>query len=970
MFTGVVVSEVTFILYIQNELPLHTTMIKPLCIVAMYLLFHSSLRAQTPDEALFVKADTTMKSRRFAPATTLWKEFLNTGYQGEKRGIALSKLGASYFNLYANDSAIKYMNLAIAEKSKAHTSTDTTFLKDHAILGYIYRYEINQSKKALRHYEAERQIIEANPEIVTEGQRYQNFYNLATTNRLLEDFNRALNYAYRALDATMKDSKAQPHHKPNCYAVIANSLNNTQRYAEADEYYQLKISSNIEVNGSKSPSLALDYYNLAVNSNDRKRPEEAIKIFNKALNQIPEGTSNPDLEASIYIGLGVSFRLTDDLDKSVMYLEKAIKIAPEISSDRALAYRQYALYHEAQGNYDLAIDKYQLAFASLIRGYQAPSRDASPEIVDILTLPLAYQILSFKAHCWLKKYQATQDQTSLKNAYKAYQKLDQSTDGYRQNFVLESSRLHFQKKNHRNYERNIEVAYEMYKNTNNETYLYETWLLIEKNKSLLLLENVLRAEKYTNLGIPDSIQEKMTFASKALLSAQKELNTCDLEKNCEQSDIINIRQTISQKEESLRSFKQEIENNFPDYHRFTSDNELGSLEAIKASLKKNQFLINYFAGRDYYYLVATSQTSSHLRRIPKNDVLDKETSRFLDEISGETLQHTSLKEAFRIYSASAYSLFNKLMNDHFDISQYEELIIIPDGDLAGVPFEALISSAPSPEHSDFNRLTYLLKSHRVNYGFSATLWSKNIATDSRSQSLNLMAFGTSEVANRPELATLSAVEEEMQTISQIEGSQLFSQKEATAENFRSNVAKANMIHLALHNINDYNNPLNSQLVFNSDGNTRDSNLYLYEIFNLKMNPSLVVLSGCETGVGKWQRGEGSYHMGRAFLFHGNPALVMSLWRVSDASTASIMNAFYDKLSERTSSPEAIHEAKLAYLEAADGITAHPRNWAAFISIGEVKGQSKKIDAWLIAIASIIVLLLTGLQVRKRKLQAQ
>ncbi len=934
-------------------------------VTVLLLLFYGALPAQSTSALLFAKADSMMKSGNLEQAATLWKDYLRSNSADKMRGIAYSKLGACYFNLYANDSAIKYMNLSIAEKAKASKSTDTTFLRDHAILGYIYRYEVNQSRKAIKHYEAERLIIEANPKVVTEGQRYQNFYNLATTNRLLEDFDRGLNYAYRALDATMKDTSARPHHLPNCYAVIANALNNTQRYEEAQEYYRLKISSNIKLNGTKSPSLALDYYNLAVNSNDRKNPIEAVKIFEQALELIRLNTENPNLESSIYIGLGTSFSMLNDFEKSVTYLDKAIELAPEISSDRALAYRQYALHHEVQGDYDLAIDKYQLAFKALIPAYQTPEPKTSPEVIDILTQPLAYQILSYQAQCWLKKYKATQDFKALENAYATYKKLDQATDGYRQNFVLESSRLHFQKKNHRNYERSIEVVYEMYAQTKNDSYLLQAWLLIEKNKSLLLLENVLRAEKYTSLGIPDSIQEQMASSSKALLNAQKNLNSCELQKDCKQDKIITIRQTISLEEERLRSFKQEIENSFPEYYSFISDNELQSLDAVKSMLESNQFLVNYFAGQDHYYFVATSGSESSLGRIDKDDNLNQELSQFLEEISGENLQNISMKKAFQRYSTSALSLFKKLINDHFDISRYDELVVIPDGDLAGVPFEALISKAPSTERTDFGKLEYLLKSHRVNYGFSATLWSKNMTINDRQQSLNLMAFGTSQAGNRPELARLSAIEKELKTISKIKGSTLFSEKDATAENFRANAARANMIHLALHNVNDYENPLNSQLVFSADTSSEDGSLYLYEVFNLKMNPSLVVLSGCETGIGKWQKGEGTYHMGRAFLFHGNPALVMSLWRVNDNTTASIMNSFYDKLQKNASSPEAIHEAKLAYLQQADGMTSHPRNWAAFISIGQVKAKSKKIDAWIISIASIMLLLVVGLKIRQK-----
>jgi CHAT domain-containing protein len=937
---------------------------KTIIIAGLLLFFQLTMLAQTPlAEKLYFQADSMMSSGDLNRAATAWSAYLKVA-EAKRKGIAYSKLGACYFNLYENDSAIKYMNLSIAEKSKDSAPTDTTFLKDHAILGFIYRYELRELRKALRHYEAERRIIETNPELVTQGQRYQNFYNLATTNRLLEDFNRALNYAYSALDASRNDPDAKPYHQANCYAVIANALNNIGRFEEAVRYYDLKINSNIEQNGPKSATLALDYYNQGVNLNDLNKPGEAITVFNKALRLIRSG--DEDLESSIYIGIATAFRLKSDANKTITFLEKAIAISPELSEDRALAYRQYALLHENNGQFDEALEKYQQAFKALIPGYNRTELKDSPEIFNLTSDPLAFELLSYQARCWLMKYRATQLLTALQNAHTSYEKLDKLTDSFRKNYVLESSRLHFQKKNHSNYEKTIEVVYELYHATEDPSYLAEAWLLIEQNKSLLLLENVLIAEKFNDLGIPDSIQDNMAGYSKALLSAQKSLNSCEVDQSCSQDSIIAIRQKITTHEELLRASRRLIETNFPEYHSFASSDELKTLADLKAELGEQQLLLNYFAGEDYYYFIATSKEFTRIGRVQRSKTFDQNLYSFLDEISGRTLQDISLKQAYQNYVTSAYALYSKLLKDLLESSHFNELIIIPDGSLAGVPFEALISQMPDSENTAFNSLNYLIKSQKVNYGFSATLWARNMQLHQRPLKLDVTAFGTSLSSNKAGLARLDAVKEEFTAIAKIKGSKLFSDEQATVSNFRSTVGEAPMIHLALHNLNDYENPLNSQLIFNRDESSGNGSLFLYDIFNMKMKPSLVVLSGCETGVGKWQKGEGTYHMGRAFLFHGNPALVMSLWKVSDGATAKIMSTFYQKLSKESTTSQAIHDAKLAYLQTADGITAHPRNWAAFISMGQISAEHKKIDVRLLAITSILLLAVLVFALRKKR----
>lgn len=77
-------------------------------------------------------------------------------------------------------------------------------------------------------------------------------------------------------------------------------------------------------------------------------------------------------------------------------------------------------------------------------------------------------------------------------------------------------------------------------------------------------------------------------------------------------------------------------------------------------------------------------------------------------------------------------------------------------------------------------------------------------------------------------------------------------------------------------------------------------------------------------------------MGRGFLYHGNPAIIISLWKVRDATAARLMQGLYEDLSEGIASDEALRNTKLRYLEQSDEITAHPSNWASFVGIGKTR----------------------------------
>jgi CHAT domain-containing protein len=109
---------------------------------------------------------------------------------------------------------------------------------------------------------------------------------------------------------------------------------------------------------------------------------------------------------------------------------------------------------------------------------------------------------------------------------------------------------------------------------------------------------------------------------------------------------------------------------------------------------------------------------------------------------------------------------------------------------------------------------------------------------------------------------------------------------------------------------------------------------VYEIFNLKLNAELVVLSACETGLGKEVRGEGLIGLTRAFLYAGTPSVAVSLWKVEDRSTAELMARFYRHLKDGRTKAGALRQAQLDLI--GDKKFAHPYYWAPFVLVGEGK----------------------------------
>ena len=145
-----------------------------------------------------------------------------------------------------------------------------------------------------------------------------------------------------------------------------------------------------------------------------------------------------------------------------------------------------------------------------------------------------------------------------------------------------------------------------------------------------------------------------------------------------------------------------------------------------------------------------------------------------------------------------------------------------------------------------------------------------------------------------------------------------------------------ILHFATHGLLNNEHPELSGLVFSlvdKTGRPQDGFLRLHEIFNLKVNADLVVLSACETGLGKEVKGEGLVGLTRGFMYAGAPRVVASLWKVDDLATAELMKLFYQGVLKEGLRPAAALRAAQDRLSRQKR-WASPYFWAGFVLQGE------------------------------------
>jgi CHAT domain-containing protein len=302
------------------------------------------------------------------------------------------------------------------------------------------------------------------------------------------------------------------------------------------------------------------------------------------------------------------------------------------------------------------------------------------------------------------------------------------------------------------------------------------------------------------------------------------------------------------------------------------------------------------------------------------------------------------------------------------------LVIVADGALNFVPFEALVTT---DRGGDYSSLDYLIKTNRVSYAPSASVTAA-ARDQTRSTAKNLLLVAdpvftandprvqTGEAANRTEvtrgLGLDSAVNdvngpaseplrlprltgtrteaEQIGRLAKASGAQgdLWLDLNANEADLKTrDIQNYRVVHVATHGVLDAVRPQFSGLVLSLVGNKGDDDGFLRtsEVFNLKLGAPLVMLSACESGLGKVKRGEGVIGLSQAFMYAGANTVGVTLWSVADKPTAELMTDFYQRLLGPNPSPsDAIREAQLAMISGKKYNA--PFYWAPFVLVGEWK----------------------------------
>ncbi len=463
-------------------------------------------------------------------------------------------------------------------------------------------------------------------------------------------------------------------------------------------------------------------------------------------------------------------------------------------------------------------------------------------------------------------------------------------------------------------------------------------------------------------GITEELRQREQASQSRLSTIQSRLIQAHQQPKPDQQRIAALQEELKRADAERDKLEREIRRQHPRYAEIHYPAPLRA-EAIRGLLDQQTAMLEYFLGQENSFLFVITRENVVSFRLPKADEIGNLSKEFREALK------TPGRREFTNFTRTAHRLYQTLIAPAAEaIAGKQKLLIVPDGALHYAPFEAMIVKESEPD--------YLIKHWAISYAPSASVLAslrQNTHPSAGNSARQFLAFAdpiyepvvqrdlaakkagpNSLTDNAVALATRSLFGDDAQwDLARLAQSRrevreiarhyrpeqvaLFLGQDAKEENVKNSqaLATARRIHFATHGLISERQPQYSSLVLTLDGDTReDGLLQVYEIFNLKLQADLVVLSACQTGLGQQLKGEGIIGLTRAFMYAGAPSVVVSVWRVADASTAELMVGFYRHLDRGDDKAEALRRAKLELMK--NPRYAHPYFWAPFVLIGETK----------------------------------
>lgn len=501
---------------------------------------------------------------------------------------------------------------------------------------------------------------------------------------------------------------------------------------------------------------------------------------------------------------------------------------------------------------------------------------------------------------------------------------------------------------------------------NGPSFAEQALRVAERRRARTFLDAL--AEAPLRNSVPSEVLEEERQKLNQLRELETLLQTTERD---ERDPILARRRGLMVELESVRS---RIASSSPMFAETNRPKALGSEEMQNQLLDDDTRLLIYSLGEDRSFLWSVRRDEDlQVYSLPSRRRIEAAVADALELV--KTVSDRKQDER----RAALARLADHLLGDLHTSLGTERLAIVPDGLLELVPWAALripVGANNEPGAEKLDRV-YLLEHHEITILPSASAlhairqeaprrprpsWELSIfadpvfSADDPRVTKNPKNGATGELPEPPEslsrtarglglgktLARLPGTAAEAQAIAQFlppELTYLVSGFDARNDSeLHRFLEHSRVLHFATHGLIDRERPESSTLVLSlvdEAGEPLDGYLYAHELYSTQIAAELVVLSACETGVGREIPGEGIQGLARGFLYAGAPRVIMSLWQVADAQTAQLMGELYRQMLDLGNQPvAALRLAQLHLLQTEALEAAEPFYWAGFQHLGD------------------------------------
>jgi len=873
----------------------------------------------------------------------------------------MNRIGWVYNAMDERQRAIEQHNLALPiRREVGDRQGEAVTLND---LGRAYD-TLGEKQQAIELYE---QALRLNPADENPEGAAQILIRLGVVHDSTGESQKALDAYGQALSLSEKVGNRR------ALAAVLNNLGLTHAnlgdYGRAIEYYDraLKLCRELELRGGEASTL----HNLGLVYRAAGEPQKAIDYQNQAL-AIHKSSNSRSGQSLDLQALGASYHDLGDERRAQEFFDQALVLRRALNDRRGEA---------------ITLMSIGVALAAL-----GETQKAHDYFSQSLPLHRAIANLEGEAETLLNlalvKY-------AMGDANEARTMLDQSlrlTESIRVKASGQELRSTYFAAVQRRYELGIDLLMRMHQDHRADTQDLAALELSERARARNLLELLTESGGDIRQGVDPALlaQER---ALQQRLNARAEAQTRLLSGKHTEVQAASLAKEVADLTSKLHEAETRIRTMSPHYAALAQPQPLTVAEIQKQVLDDDTLLLEYALGEKRSYLWLVSPTSVNSFQLPPRAEIEAAARKVYELLTARQPQSgisdqqraEQIKMAEAEYPAQAAALGRMLLGPVAAQLGKKRLLIVASGMLEYLPFAAL--PAPVAESKAETDAAPLLATHEVVHLPSASVLAelrreianrqpaaktiaifadpvfaasdprvgaiskalKNGPATAPAQLAKDAAKSEPELARavrgfdlsaRGDLARLPFSREEAESILTFApgsaGLKALSFDASRATALGADLGQYRVIHFATHGLLNSEHPELSGLVLSlvdATGKPQDGFLRLHEIYNLKLNADLVVLSACQTGLGKQIKGEGLVGLTRGFMYAGTPRIVASLWQVNDLATAELMKHFYRGLFKEGLRPAAaLRAAQLEMMK--QKRWASPYFWGAFILQGE------------------------------------